>query len=226
MTRSYDSGLEWAPLVDGQADLRFHAVQVPAPLMASAGPTTRVSLRQSWTSPEWGKDDFSAWAMPLVGKLVQSGRFKYRSLPIHKGEMYQMLEAVLFMPSARPEVLLAMPDALPAENLLLGDQQGRKQAGVRQWLAAHHSWHVPALLQVCDTTPDPAACHTARDKALRINNVVLMTRLIPDRDDLVLVTDGQVQALGKSRQFSAGDKRFELVPVASEPGLLELRALR
>ena len=223
MSFRYAPGLDWAPLVEGRADLHFWGLEVPAPMMASAGSTEKITLQQSWSSPEWGKNDFTGWAMPLTGTLVQSGAFKVRSLKVYNGYMNHMLEAVLFMPSARPNILLAMPDVLPVKDMELLGQEGKGQAGVRKILQSHHLWWVPAIFPYCPSAPDPAACDTGRQPASQIHNGVVVSRLIPDRDDWVVVADGKVWNLGKERTLSAGGKNFELVPVASEPGMLELK---
>ncbi|WP_157463006.1 hypothetical protein [Curvibacter gracilis] len=226
LPHDFSPELDWAPLLEGKADLQFKGVVIPAPMMASAGSTQKVTLQPSWRRAEWGRNDFSTWAMPLVGSLVQSGAFKVRAFPAPMGPMNQMLEAVLFMPSTRPDILLAMPDTLPAQDQLLSGQAGKGQDGIRKILEKHRLWFVPALIDYCPGAPAPADCAAARAVASQINNAVLVTRLIPDRDDLVVVADGKVWALGKARQISAGGKNFELVPVASEPGMLELRLSR
>ena len=226
LPHGFSPELGWAPLSEGKADLQFKGVVIPAPMMASAGSTEKVTLEQSWRSLEWGKKDFSTWAMPLAGSLVQSGNFKVRAFAAPMGPVNQMLEAVLFLPSVHPNILLAMPDELPAQDRLLSDRLGKHQDGIRKLLEKHRLWFVPALIEYCPGAPAPADCQAARVVASEINNAVLVTRLVPDRDDLVVVTDGKVWPLGKARKITAGGKNFELLPVASEPGMLELRQSR
>jgi len=226
LPRDFSPNLDWAPLLEGKADLQFKGVVIPAPMMASAGSTQKVTLQQSWRNLDWGKNDFSTWTMPLAGSLVQSGNFKVRALAAPMGPVSQMLEAVLFLPSVRPDILLAMPDELPAQDRLLSGQAGKQQDGIRKLLEKHRLWFVPALIEYCPGAPAPENCEAARLVASKIHNAVLVTRLIPDRDDLVVVADGKVWPLGKARQITAGGKSFELVPVASDPGMLELRLSR
>ena len=196
---------------------------IPAPRMASAGSTQKVTLQQSWRSPQWGKNDFSTWAMPLAGSLVQSGHFKVRAFAAPMGPMDQMLEAVLFLPSVNPIILLAMPDELHVQDRLLADRMAERQDGIRKLREKHRLWFVPALIEYCPGALAPKDCTAARAVAAKINNAVLVTRLVPDRDDLVVVADGKVWPLGQARQITAGGQSFDLVPVASEPGMLELR---
>jgi hypothetical protein len=226
MSSSFSPELDWAPVVEGHTDLRFKGLQIAAPIMASAGSTQKVTLTRRVLGREWGKNEFTTLAMPLAASLVQSGSFKVRSIVFQKNEYDQMLEAVLFLPSVSPEILLAAPDALPPQGNSLHIPLYRHQAGIRKILDAHRLWMVPAVFEYCPTTPDPETCTAMRTAASKINNAVLVTRLIPDRDDLVMVADGKVQPLGRSRKLSAGGKAFELVPVSSEPGMLELRPVR
>jgi hypothetical protein len=79
-----------------------------------------------------------------------------------------MLEAVLFLASVSPEILLAAPDALPPQGNSPHIPLYRYQVGVRKILDAHRLWMVPAVFEYCQTTPAPETCTAMRTAACPI----------------------------------------------------------